>query len=47
MAQSKKGRLPSDNPLKDKIFVRVNKETKDKLNKCTEELNTTRLAAVR
>lgn len=47
MAQGKKGRLPSDNSLKDRIFIRVDNDTKEKLDKCAEKLNATRSDVVR
>lgn len=47
MAQKKMGRPPSNNPLKDRIFVLVNDETKNKLEKCKEVLNTTTSDIVR
>ena len=47
MAQKKMGRPPSENPLKDRIFVLVDDETKAKLNECTKILNTTRSDVVR
>lgn len=47
MAQRKKGRPPSDNSLKDRIFIRVDDDTKEMLDKCTEKLNTTRSDIVR
>ncbi len=47
MAQKKMGRPKSDNPLKDRIFVLVDEETKAQLKKCTEVLNTTRSDVVR
>lgn len=47
MAQKKMGRPKSDNPLKDRIFVLVDDETKAQLKKCTEVLNTTRSDVVR
>ena len=47
MAQKKMGRPPSENPLKDRIFVLVNEETKTKLDECTKILNTTRSDVVR
>lgn len=47
MAQKKMGRPPSENPLKDRIFVLVNEETKAKLDECTRMLNTTRSDVVR
>lgn len=47
MAQKKMGRPPSDNPLKDRIFVLVSEETKRKLEKCRESLETTTSDIVR
>lgn len=47
MAQKKMGRPPSENPLKDRIFVLVNEETKAKLDECTKILNTTISEVVR
>lgn len=47
MAQKKMGRPPSENPLKDRIFIRVSKETIQKLNDCTGELGATRSDVVR
>lgn len=47
MAQKKMGRPPSDNPLTDRIFIRVSKETQAKLNECTQTLNMTRSDVVR
>lgn len=48
MSQKKMGRpLSGDKPLKDRIFVLVNDETKAQLKKCTEVLNTTRSDIVR
>ncbi len=47
MAQGKKGRPPSDKSLKDRIFIRVDDDTKGKLDKCTVKLNTTRSDVVR
>ena len=47
MAQKKIGRPPSDDPLKDRIFVLVNDETKMKLNECMKILNTTKSDIVR
>lgn len=41
------GRPPSENPLKDRIFVLVNNETKEKLAECTKILNTTISEVVR
>lgn len=47
MAQKKMGRPPSDNPMTDRIFIRVNKETKEMLDTCTKDLNVTRSDVVR
>jgi len=47
MAQKKMGRPPSDNPMTDRIFIRVSEETKEKLDVCTKELNATRSDVVR
>lgn len=47
MAQKKLGRPPSDNSKKDRIFIRVDEETKEKLDECTRALDTTRSEVVR
>lgn len=47
MAQKKLGRPPSDNSKKGRIFVRVDKETKDKLEKCIQALDITGSEIVR
>lgn len=48
MAQKKKmGRPPAENPLKDRIFVLVSNETKEKLGKCRESLGMTTSDVVR
>lgn len=47
MAQKKMGRPPSDNPLKERIFVLVNDETKQKIKKCKEVLGSTTSDIVR
>lgn len=47
MAQKKMGRPPAEKPLKDRIFVLVNDETKLKLEKCKESLGTTTSDVVR
>ena len=41
------GRPPSENPLSERIYLRVDKETKKVLDECTEELNVTRSEVVR
>lgn len=48
MAQKKMGRpLSGDKPLKDRIFVLVDDETKNQLDTCTKKLNLTRSDVVR
>lgn len=47
MASKKAGRPPSDNSMTDRIFVRVNKETINKLDECTQELMLSRSDIVR
>lgn len=48
MAQKKMGRPPSfDKPMKDRIFVLVNDETKDKLEQCKNALGMTTSDVVR
>lgn len=47
MAQKKMGRPPVENPLKDRILVLVNDETKHKLQLCKEKLKTTTFDVVR
>ena len=47
MAQKKMGRPPSEDSMKDRIFIRVSKETKEKLDTCTAELGATRSDVVR
>lgn len=47
MAQKKMGRPPSENPLKDRIFVLVNDETKQKIKECKEALEATTSDIVR
>ena len=47
MAQQKTGRPPSANSMTDRIFVRVNRETKKKLDECTHELSSSRSDIVR
>ena len=47
MARKKMVRPPSDNTMTDRIFVRVSKETKEKLDDCTEKLDATRSDIVR
>jgi len=48
MAQKKMGRpLSGDKPLKDRIFILVDEETKAQLNECMKTLNTTKSDVVR
>jgi len=47
MAQKKIGRPPSDDSMKDRIFIRVDDKTKAKLQECTDTLETTRSDVVR
>ena len=47
MAQKKMGRPKSENPLKDRIFVLVSKETQEQLKECMNILGTTKSDVVR
>jgi hypothetical protein len=47
MAQKKMGRPKSENPLKDRIFVLVSKETQQQLKECMNILGTTKSDVVR
>ena len=47
MSGKKMGRPPSENPLSERIYLRVDKETKKVLDECTEQLNVTRSEVVR
>lgn len=47
MEQKKSGRPPSEDSMTDRIFVRVDKDIKTKLDECTEVLNSTRSDIVR
>ena len=47
MAQKKIGRPKSENPLKDRIFVLVSKETQQQLKECMNILGTTKSDVVR
>jgi len=47
MAQKKIGRPPSDDSMKDRIFIRVDNDTKAKLQECIDTLETTRSDVVR
>lgn len=47
MAQKKLGRPPSEDSMTDRIFIRVSKETKKKLEECMQEIGATRSDVVR
>lgn len=47
MPQKKMGRPPSDNPLNERLYLRVDEKTKIMLDKCTETLKATRSDVVR
>ncbi|OJU08229.1 MAG: CopG family transcriptional regulator [Clostridiales bacterium 43-6] len=48
MTQKRMGRPPSgEASMKDRIFIRVDKETKEKIRKCREALNMTTSDLVR
>lgn len=47
MQQKKLGRPTSENSMKDRIFIRVDNETKIKLDKCKKSLGTTTSDIVR
>ena len=47
MSEKKMGRPPVENPLSERIYLRVDKETKEVLDECVEKLNTTRSEVVR
>ena len=47
MSEKKLGRPPSENPLSERIYLRVDKETTKVLNECVEELDSTRSEVVR
>ena len=48
MAQKKMGRPPTgDKPMKDRIFVLVDDDTKEKLEQCKKALDTTASDVVR
>ena len=47
MSGKKMGRPPSDNPLSERIYLRVDKETKKVLDECVETLNVSRSEVVR
>ena len=47
MSGKKMGRPPSENPLSERIYLRVDKATKEILDDCVRELNATRSEIVR
>ena len=47
MSGKKMGRPPAENPLSERIYLRVDKETKEVLDSCVEKLNITRSEIVR
>lgn len=47
LPQKKMGRPPSDNPLNERLYLRVDQKTKELLDECTEALNTTRSDIIR
>ena len=47
MAQKRMGRPPSDDAMTDRIFVRVSKETRKRLDECSEKLQLSRSDIVR
>ncbi|RCX10527.1 hypothetical protein DFR58_12826 [Anaerobacterium chartisolvens] len=47
MSDKKMGRPPSDNPLSERIYLRVDKETKEVLDACVKKMNATRSEVVR
>lgn len=47
MPQKKMGRPPTDNPLKERLYLRVDEKTKVMLDECVDELKTTRSEIVR
>ena len=47
MPQKKVGRPTSDNPLKERLYLRVDDKTKGMLDECTELLKTTRSEVIR
>jgi len=47
MPPKKMGRPPSDNPLHERLYLRVDEKTKSMLDECTAILKTTRSEVVR
>lgn len=47
MPQKKMGRPPSENPLIERLYLRVDEKTKTLLDECTETLKMTRSEIIR
>ena len=47
MPPKKMGRPRSENPLSERLYLRVDQKTKDMLDVCTDNLKTTRSEVVR
>ena len=47
MSGKKMGRPPAENPLSERIHIRVDKETLQTLDECAEKLDASRSEAVR
>ena len=47
MSDKKMGRPPSKNPLSERIYLRVDKETKKVLDECVKKLDSSRSDVVR
>ena len=47
MSGKKMGRPPSENPLSERIYLRADEKTKDVLDECVEQLQSTRSEVVR
>lgn len=47
MTQKKLGRPPSDNPMKERLFIRVTKEVREQLDDCAKKLGTSRSEVIR
>lgn len=47
MSDKKMGRPKSENPLSERIYLRVDKDTKKTLDECVDELKITRSDVVR
>ncbi|MBS5873345.1 MAG: CopG family transcriptional regulator [Clostridiales bacterium] len=47
MSGKKMGRPPSENPLSERIYLRVDEKTKGVLDECVEQLQSTRSEVVR